>query len=498
MKSPNTESDRSVPTGVPGESVFRVILWDEDRRRQQEISDLIGSTGLQAVVIEDFSDRFLAEFSTNSFVAVVNSGPTAVGVGMELIRDLKTKGFKVIAYEGGAERWPIGTKCLPLLAGAVQLFDSSRTDFLRQLQMTINRMVCVETQRRSDAHNVKSVMRGLGMIGESAGMMTVFRAVIRYSSLSDLPVLIVGETGTGKEAIARAIHNLDPKRNRGPFLPVNCGAISSGLVESEFFGHRRGAFTGADRDRKGLFRSAEGGVLFLDEISELDTTLQSRLLRVLQENRVLGVGEDREVEVRARVVAATNQDLEQLVRQNKFRADLFHRLNVLSILVPPLRERLDDLAPLVEHFLKKYRSLGAEEVKTAGADFLEALRRVELPGNARQLENVVRQAVICKTTDSPLSLADLPVELLRQLLTPEENAAAHNAQAVDMCNRETFANSFIHLLEANDWNLRRYLENCERQALEAANQRSCGNQSKIARLLGITPRSVYNKLHKFQ
>ena len=175
-------------------------------------------------------------------------------------------------------------------------------------------------------------------------MTDVFRSIIRFSTLSDLPVLIVGETGTGKEGLARALHRLDPKRKEGPFVAVNCGAIAAPLAESEFFGHRRGAFTGADRDRKGLVRSAEGGVLFLDEIGELDAALQAKLLRVLQESRVLGVGEDRDIQVNVRVVAATNRDLDQMGQQSRFRADLFHRLNVLSIRVPPLSERADDLA----------------------------------------------------------------------------------------------------------------------------------------------------------
>jgi two-component system response regulator PilR (NtrC family) len=497
VKGPKTESDRSDEFGGSTASACRIILWDEHRHRQQEISKIILTTGTQPVVIGDSSDRYLVEFSTKCFVAVASTGAAAAGIGMQVIRDLKTKGFKVIAYEDSAEGWPIGTKCLPLLAGAVQLFDSSRTDFSRQLRETIHRIVCVETQKRSDAANIKATMRGLGLIGESAAMMTVFRAVIRYGALSDLPVLIAGETGTGKEALARAVHSLDPKRNQGPFVPVNCGAISRALVESEFFGHRRGAFTGADRDRKGLFRSAEGGVLFLDEIAELDVALQSRLLRVLQENRVLSVGEDREVEVSARVVAATNQDLEQLMRQNRFRPDLFHRLNVLSISMPPLRERPEDIAPLVEHFLQKHRSVRIPAVTVAGADFVEALQQVELTGNVRELENVVRQTLVRKTTDLPLSLGDLSAEILRQLLNQKENATP-KPQPGDIAASESFTSLFVRMLEANDWNLRRSLEDCERQALEAAIQRTQGNQAAIARLLRITPRSVYNKLHRYQ
>jgi DNA-binding NtrC family response regulator len=498
VNDPDSERDRFRPFGSAPEAACRVVLWDEHRDQQQEISNVINSTGAQPVVIGDFSDLRLIEFSAKCFVAVASTGAMAGGTGMQLIRDLKAKGFKVIAFEEGAGFWPIKTKCLPLLAGAVQLFDSSRTGFLCHLRETIERIVRIETQKQRDEHDIRATMRDLGMIGESAGMMTVFRAVIRFSALSDLPVLIAGETGTGKEALARAVHSLDPKRSQGPFVPVNCGAINTALVESEFFGHRRGAFTGAERERKGLIRSAEGGVLFLDEIAELDVALQNRLLRVLQENRVLSVGEDREVDISARVVAATNRDLDQMMRQNKFRADLFHRLNVLSIQVPPLRERLDDIPPLVEHFLQKYRSLTLPVAQTADADFLEALRQSELPGNVRQLENLVRQALVRKSTDLPLSLADLSVEILRQLLEPGVDSAAQKAETTDVFNSEALTESLVHVLEANDWNLRRSMENCERQALEVAMKRTRGNQSEIARLLGITPRSVYNKVHKYR
>ena len=201
---------------------------------------------------------------------------------------------------------------------------------------------------------------------------------------------------------------------------MNCGAISSGLAESELFGHRRGAFTGADRDRKGLIRAAEGGVVFLDEIGELDDTLQVKLLRVLQERRVLGVGDDQEVPVSVRVIAATNRDLSAAVRHGKFRADLFHRLNVLSIHIPSLRERRADVRPLIEHLLEKNQSLHTAGSVAAGPDFIEALTRVDLPGNVRQLENLVRRALVNKVTSTPLTLTDLPAEVWQQLAEQED------------------------------------------------------------------------------
>ncbi len=478
------------------ETPYRVILWDESQNVRQKIGKIIRNARGQPVLIESLSDLQFVQCCADCCVAVVVTGRIPAGVGMRPIRDLRGKGFKVIACEEGAGSWPIRTRCLPLLAGAVQLLDNSSMEFPRDLRQLIERVVRAETQKRSEEHQVAAIMRHLGMVALSATMLGVFRSVIRYSALSDLPVLITGETGTGKEGLARAVHDLDPKRGRGPFVAVNCGAISAGLAESEFFGHRRGAFTGAERERRGLIRSAEDGVLFLDEVADLDLALQTKLLRVLQENRVLGVGEDRETEVSVRVVAASNRDLEQMIRENRFRADLFHRLNVLSIHVPPLRDRPDDLALLVEHFLQKYQSLAPTAAITAGTDFLEALRQVELPGNVRQLENLMRQALVRKATDLPLSISDLPVEILLQLVRTEETSGATKSEQVITVDSKTLLTSVIRLLDANDWNLPRSMEICERHALEAAMGRTKGNQTETARLLGITPRSVYNKLRK--
>jgi DNA-binding NtrC family response regulator len=187
-----------------------------------------------------------------------------------------------------------------------------------------------------------------------------------------------------------------------------------------------------------------------------------------------------------------------MMKQDRFRVDLFHRLNVLSIQVPALRERPDDLAPLVEYFLQKYRSLANAAALTSGADFLEALRQVELPGNVRQLENLVRQVLIHKATDLPLSISDLPVEILVRLLGTEEKPRARKPDELNFVDSQTMMASVVGLLDANGWNLTRSMEICERHALEAAMGRTQGNQSQTARLLGITPRSVYNKLRKYR
>jgi transcriptional regulator with GAF, ATPase, and Fis domain len=426
---------------------------------------------------------------------------------LEGIRSLKRKGFRVICYDDGAHSWPLNRRCQALLAGASRLLDSAKAEFSQELRRLLEEALQAEAGKWNEEDSVRRVMKKLGSVGESQAIIAVFQTVRRISTLSDVPMLITGESGTGKELLAHAIHQLDLKRRRGPFVALNCSAISPGLAESELFGHRRGAFTGADRDRKGLFRAAEGGVLFLDEIGELDDALQAKLLRVLQERCVLGVGEDREVSIDVRIIAATNRDLNVMIQQRQFRADLFHRLNVLPIHIPPLRERPADLKPLIEHFLEKYRSLRPARSLSVGSDFIDALRQLQLPGNARELENLARWVLVNKDDDAPLNLGDLPLEIWRQL---SERGQPHQDQlkSVDEgddvqrsapeASRQDTSAFVVSLLDTNGWSLSRSLQYCERLILEAALGKAQGNQSQIARLLGITPRSVYNKIRRHQ
>ena len=493
---PNVESSNQIRATLTVRQ-SGVILWDEQPQRRARIRQVIQALGARVIEILDLQ-RDIS--SCACCAAALGIGCEPDGAGLRALGDLKRHGIEIVAYGDGTESWSVKLKCLSLLAGARQLLDSSGANFQRQFTEALAHILSAEANKRKEAQQIRSVMREIGMVGSSAAIMHVFRCVLRFSTLSDLPVLISGETGTGKEGLARALHCLDPKRSRGPFVAVNCGAIATPLAESELFGHRRGAFTGADRDRKGLIRSAEGGVLFLDEIGELDAALQAKLLRVLQEGRVLGVGEDRDTKVDVRVLAATNRDLEQLGHQSKFRVDLFHRLNVLSIKVPPLRDRLDDLEPLTEHFLEKYRSLCSVGRPDIGRDFFDALRQVSLPGNVRQLENIIRQALVERRTEAPLGLSDLPVEAWQQLsqaCEPAPSPQQEGASSGDP-NARAIADYVRVLLDENGWNLARSLAHCEREAVAAAMRRARGNQSESARLLGITPRSVYNKVRKYR
>ncbi|NOT56605.1 MAG: sigma-54-dependent Fis family transcriptional regulator [Deltaproteobacteria bacterium] len=495
--------------GLPHEpdTEWTVMIWDECRSRLQLIRCALARCGIHTRVIEDFSALDQGQWPTRGTTVVIALGacPSPGTRELEIIRDLRHKEFTVISYGEGALSWPIGARCRALLAGASWILDSAQDDFADQLRDIIEQHAQAHTARRAEERGLKETMTKLGIIGESAEMLALFRQVLAVSALSDLPTLITGETGTGKELLARALHQLDRKRCSGPFVAVNCGAISAGLAESELFGHRRGAFTGAERDRRGLIRAAHGGVLFLDEIGELDDALQVKLLRVLQERQVLGVGEDSEVAVSVRIIAATNRDLGKMVQQQLFRADLFHRLHVLSIHIPPLRERPADLHPLIEHLLHKNQDLKPTNSLTMSPFFVQALRQLELPGNARQLENLLRTVLVNKKDNTPLDLQDLPPEVWRQLAEqseyPVDSSQQSSDQKADLCSTperpfHTLASQLEKLLTANGWTLSEVLGYCERILLEGALRLNDGNQSRTARLLGLTPRSVYSKMRK--
>ena len=241
-------------------------------------------------------------------------------------------------------------------------------------------------------------MNNAGLIGSSAKFQSVLDEVNRVAS-ADCAVLIHGETGTGKEVIARAIHNNGPRRHN-PFIAVNCAAIPSNLLESELFGHERGAFTGAVAPMTGRFQAADHGTLFLDEIGELPLELQPKLLRALQEKQIERLGCGRTIQVDVRVVAATNQNLWHMVQERKFRADLYYRLNVFPITLPPLREREDDIRLLLDYFVQKYASRAGKNIEHVDKSTLGLLMAYNWPGNIRELQNVVERAVIVTQTDT--------------------------------------------------------------------------------------------------
>jgi len=303
------------------------------------------------------------------------------------------------------------------------------------------------------------------LVGDSPPMRQV-RALIDKVALSQAPVFISGETGTGKEVAARMIH-AQSSRSGAPFIAVNCGAIPENLMESEFFGYRKGAFTGADADRHGFFQAAQGGTLFLDEVADLPLPMQVKLLRVIQEKRVRQVGGVVEEPVDVRIISASHQDLQHLVASGRFRHDLYYRLNVIDIRMPALRERLDDLPLLAVHILSRLTSANRAAMPELDAAAMAALRRYDFPGNVRELENILERG---------MALADdarITAESLN--LVPVAEVAGENGEGAG---------------------LQGYLDQVEARAIREALDKTGNNKTAAARLLGVTFRSLRYRIER--
>lgn len=314
------------------------------------------------------------------------------------------------------------------------------------------------------------------LVGKSPQFQELLRIVERVAA-TDATVLLTGESGTGKELIARAIHNLS-RRSHRPFVAINMAAIPEELLESELFGHVKGAFTGAIRDKVGLFKAAHGGTILLDEISEASPRIQSKLLRVLQEKEITPVGGTRSIKVDVRVIAATNADLPALVREGKFREDLFFRLNVVPIRVPPLRERKEDIPLLVEHFLRKYCAEYGIPRKRVSPKAMEALMNYSWPGNVRELENLIERLVVLSEKQE-ITVSDLPQQILSQevVLSPSQ------ASKIDQ-----------DLLVGEELPT---LEELEKRYIFKVLELTGGDKRKAASILDIDPSTLYRKLHRY-
>ncbi len=330
-----------------------------------------------------------------------------------------------------------------------------------------------QSARVREVDRLRAVTRGgpgvAGILGASPPMARLSDVIERISG-SDASVLIVGESGSGKELVARAIHS-GSKRRRGPFVAINCAAMPGHLLESELFGHERGAFTDARAARVGLLRRAHGGTLFLDEIGDMSPTLQPKLLRALQEKVVRPVGSDHEVAFDIRVVAATHRDLQLAVREGEFRADLFFRLNVISIEVPPLRERGDDILLLARHFLHELAERDAKTIERFAPDVEELLRCYDWPGNVRELRNVIEGAVTM-VRGPVVTMADLPSRL--------RDGGASEAPAP-----ETGAGELLPLSEV------------ERRHVLSILDAVGGNKSEASRILGIDRKTLQARLQRY-
>ncbi len=323
----------------------------------------------------------------------------------------------------------------------------------------------LKLQNRDLRAELQDKYRFDGLVGRSKKMREIFDLIRRVAATGST-IMIQGESGTGKELIARAIH-YNSGRGDKPFVSINCGALPDELLESELFGHMKGSFTGATATKEGLFEVASGGTIFLDEIGETSPAMQIKLLRVLQERRIRRVGGTEEIEVDARVITATNQDLEQMVRDKSFREDLFYRINVIPILMPALREKPEDIPALAEHFLAKYRELLGKPIEGLSKATMECLESFEWPGNVRQLENVIERAVALESA-SMIEPESLPQEV-------RSGVGRERPVQIE--------------LPDGGIDLERHLEEQRRGYMEEAMERSGGVQTRAAELLGMTFRS---------
>jgi len=322
-----------------------------------------------------------------------------------------------------------------------------------------------EVRRLADAHASDEPIEGL--VGESSTMREL-AALVRRVAMTDATVLIAGESGTGKEAVARALHSLSPTRKEHPFVAVNCGAMPASLLESELFGHVRGAFTDAKTSRDGLFLQAGAGTILLDEIGEMPLEMQTKLLRVLQERTVRPVGGDEEKPFQARVVAATNRELETEVEEHRFREDLFHRINVVAVHVPPLRARSGDVLVLANAFIQRAASRKCKFVQGISRQAAQLLVDYDWPGNVRELENCIERAVAL-SRNNEIDLDDLPAKIVQHKSTRIELSTASPGQLLTLDEMQ-----------------HRYV----RQVLAAVG----GNKTQAALILGIDRRSIYRRL----
>jgi DNA-binding NtrC family response regulator len=443
----------------------RVLVVDDEESQRTVLAGFLRKRGYD-VVIAASADDALAAAATHHVDVVVTDVRMPGLSGVDLLDELRRRNPEVPVVLITA----FGT-----VATAVDAMKRGAADYLTkpidlgELELVLGRTLerrALESENRELRQALATRHRLHGLETSNARMAEAINTAARAAA-SRATVLIRGESGTGKELLARAIHLASPRASR-PFVAVNVAALPESLVESELFGHERGAFTGADREHRGRFEQADTGTLLLDEIGDLPRGTQVKLLRVLQEQRVSRLGGTRPIAVDVRVLAATNRDLEALVREGAFREDLYYRLNVVMVTLPPLRERREDIPMLVEHLLDRLASESPSGRKQISKEALDRLMQYDYPGNVRELENILHRAVVL-ARGALLTTADLPPSV-----------------ADPGANADETARTFVERVTA-----------FERQLIADALERSGGVQTRAARLLGMSERHLRYKLQKY-
>ncbi len=449
--------------------------------------------------------RMLKEFHPNLIVMDIRMGGMNGLQTLQAIRQFDTKTPVILMTAYGATQTAIEAMKLGAYDYVLKPFDVPKLQKLIFEALKASRDMTKPVSFETDAETLDDE---LGMIGRSEPMQQVFKLIGQLAN-SDATVLITGESGTGKELVARAIYQNSP-RGKNSFLAINCAAIPENLLESELFGHEKGSFTGANQTRVGKFEQCHNGTLFLDEIGDMSLPTQTKMLRVLQSGTFEKLGSNKPVEVDVRVIAATNQKLEETVLEKKFREDLFYRLNVVRIQLPALRERKEDIPLLVHYFLRKFSNLFGIPAKRINEDALEALKNYEWPGNVRELENVMQRAFVV-TKSEIILLSDLPAEIVSG--TPSEGNLANLTtntkipSPAPVTNKKPAviredASDIGHLADAMfQWARnhpdQKLIPTVERELVKQALREMQGNQVKASSLLGITRATLRKRIEKF-
>ena len=452
----------------------RILIVDDERSMREFVSILLKKQGYE-VELADSGESAMAKIGDAAFDLVLT--------------DLKMPGAGGLDVLQFAKEHDPSTQVILMTAyathdTAVQAMKEGALDYVtkpfkvEELLVQVEKALDIRDLERENFYLKQRLADRTGLnrlVGKSAPMRRVYDMVVRVAP-TPTTVLITGESGTGKELVARALHE-NSDRSDGPFVPVNCGAIPENLIESELFGHVKGAFTGAANEKKGLFTMADGGTIFLDEIGELPMSMQVKLLRVLQERSVKPVGAVREHSVDCRIVAATNRDLKAMVGDNEFREDLYYRLNVIQISVPALRERREDVPLLVQHFLQKYAGELNKKMVGVERSAMDLLLAYPYDGNVRELENIIERAVTLE---------------IGELITVD--SLPYHMQSGGSLVQWT---SDLEIPE-DGLELDAIVENLERNLITKALRRSGGVRKEAARLLGISFRSMRYRLDKYE
>lgn len=443
-----------------------LLLVDDDPNTLASLSRAFRLAGHEATVCDN-PVRALDLLRTETFDLILSDVVMPGKSGLELLEDLKNAGVKTpIVLISGQANIEMAVKATKL--GALDFLEKPlSTDKLLLTVENALRISRLEDENRELRHRL-----GKHELVGSGPAMKKMAAQIERVAASETRVCILGETGTGKELVARAIHEKSPRRENA-FITLNCAAVPAELIESELFGHEKGAFTGAAAKHLGKFEQAEGGTLFLDEIGDMPVAMQAKLLRVLEEGEVERVGGDKPIRVNVRVLVATHRNLEELVNQSTFRRDLFHRIYVFPLLLPPLRERPEDFAALAEHFARQVAAQNNWKEKVFSADAIAELQRYSWPGNVRELRNIVERLILLSTVDS-ITGADV------RLVLPENSAATSAAAATSATVISTGT-------------LAERTETFEREVMLAEIRRHNFHMTNVARALGLERSHLYKK-----